>query len=210
VPSALFPGGGKGGRTGTGSVRGACPRSSTRERKSVPVLPPATSDDTSGVSSAPIDALLFEARWYPVVSPCGTSLTVRPVATGAVESASIRFLRTSVDLDHKTALHRPRVGGSYDWQLTPPPHDRFLGFVPLFVRLGTSSAERGDARHLQLGNRFLTMSCRQAIRKSRRSLLLRGLRSSVTLPRGDDRNRISQAKTAGRSCPLSPVLRGEG
>jgi len=39
---------------------------------------------------------------------------------------------------------------------------------------------------------------------------LGGLRSSATPAHGDDTNRILQAKTAGRSCPLAPVLRGEG
>jgi len=32
----------------------------------------------------------------------------------------------SPDVDYKIALHRPRVGGSNDWQLTPPPQDRIF------------------------------------------------------------------------------------
>ncbi len=141
-----------------------------------------TSDDTSGVSSAPIDALLFEARCNPVVSPCGTSLTVRPVAAGAVESASSRFLQTSVDIDRKSALYRPRVGGSHDWQLPPRPHDGFLGFMPLLVRPGTSSAERRCACHHKFEDPGLTMLYRQTFRKKRRAVLLREHRSRATPP----------------------------
>ena len=109
-------------------------------------------DDTLGLSLAPIDAFLFEARLNDAIIPSGTrrhrltrSHRRRRVGVQPTSSNVARCRSRNPLGDTKTfpfTAQKPRVG-----------------CMPLLDRSGSSSAERRCAFHHKFDGRGLTMLC---------------------------------------------------